>query len=350
MFEIGAPCDRLRISRHVRLGRRAPATDAGTSTQGNPSRIQPITGLYPLDCRTLRAVSFALLYLTVVAAAVAPPRAPIRWAAGLVREKLTLSEVDTRTKHADAPHWEHEFPLDLADVVSVAERKQRFVAALLPVIAEEDRHIASQRAWLEKNRRRLVRGTAKAADRQGLAALVREYRLARRFAVPGTGPVPARLFEELLLRVDSLPPSLVLAQAAIESGWGTSRFLREGHNLFGQWVTGETPGLIPAEATVADYRLATYDSVAYSVRSYLRNVNTHRAYRQLRRWRADLRAAGAPLDSTILSAGLVRYSQRGDAYVEELLEIIRGNRLDRLDTPAVRLASNRSGWSSSAAR
>jgi len=300
--------------------------------------------------RRFRAASFALLYLSVVATALAPPFPPLRWAGDLLGHPVRLVHRARGAPKADAARWENQFPLNLADVVSVAERKQRFIAALLPVVDEENHRIAEQRAWLEKNRRRLIRGTATDTARRELAMLVRDYRLTPRFAVPAAGPVPARLFEELLLRVDCLPASLVLAQAAIESGWGTSRFLREGNNLFGQWVTGETPGLVPTEASVADYRLATYDSVAYSVRSYLRNINSHRAYRQLRRSRADLRAAGVLLDSTILSAGLVRYSQRGEAYVEELLEIIRGNRLDRLDTPAVQLASSRSGWGLPAAR
>jgi len=285
-----------------------------------------------------------------MAASLVPGLPPLRWAGDLLDHPVRLVHRAMGAPEAESARWENQFPLDLADVISVAERKQRFVAALLPVVEEENHHIAEQRAWLVKNRRRLIRGTATDTDRRGLAALIRDYRLARRFAVPATGPVPVRLYEELLLRVDSLPASLVLAQAAIESGWGTSRFLREGNNLFGQWVTGETPGLVPADSTAADYRLATYDSVTYSVRSYLRNVNTHRAYRQLRRWRADLRAAGAPLDSTILSAGLVRYSQRGEAYVEELLEIIRGNRLDRFDTAAVQLASSRSWWGLPATR
>jgi len=340
--------DRLGIS--PLLWRRGPATVHDDRTGRRLSPSPRFAGSDPLGRRRFRAASFALLYLSVVATALAPPFPPLRWAGDLLGHPVRLVHRARGATEADAARWENQFPLDLADVVSVAERKQRFIAALLPVVEAENHHVAEQRAWLEKNRRRLIRGTATDTARRGLATLVRDYRLARRFAVPAAGPVPARLFEELLLRVDSLPSSLVLAQAAIESGWGTSRFLREGNNLFGQWVTGETPGLVPAEASVADYRLATYDSVAYSVRSYLRNINSHRAYRQLRRWRADLRAAGAPLDSTILSAGLVRYSQRGEAYVEELLEIIRGNRLDRLDTPAVQLASSRSGWGLPATR
>jgi Bax protein len=224
------------------------------------------------------------------------------------------------------------FPHDLADVASPAERKNLFLTSLRPVVTEENQWIAAQRRWLLDTRRRLVHGRASLAERGALMDLARYYRLPRHLAVPRTGRVSPQVIAELLLRVDTLPPSLVMAQAAIESGWGTSRFVREGNNLFGQWVTGDTPGLLPFGADPADgYRVATYDSVSHSVRSYLRNLNTHRAYRQLRRWRADLRAAGEPLDSTILSAGLVRYSQRGEAYVEELLRVIRGNRLDVYD-------------------
>jgi Bax protein len=338
---------RLCIPHVLRRSSTGLAEDQGERQRGEPSPTASPADSAGLGPRRSRALSFTVLYLAVVAAAIVPPRAAIRWADDLIGHAAQRLGDATESS---GPRWQNKFPLDLADVVSVAERKQRFVAALLPVVKAESLRIAEQRAWLVKNQRRLIRGTATATLRHGLTKLVREYRLARRFTVPATGPVPPRLVEELLPRIDSLPPSLVLAQAAIESGWGTSRFLREGNNLFGQWVTGETPGLAPAEAKLADYRVATYDSVAYSVRSYLRNINTHRAYRQLRRWRADLRAVDAPLDSTILSAGLVRYSQRGEAYVEELLDIIRGNRLDRFDATSVQLASNRSGWGLSTER
>ena len=235
-----------------------------------------------------------------------------------------------------------DFPHDLADVASPAKRKHLFLTSLRPVVDQENQWVAAQRRWLLDTRRRLVRGKATPAEMQALRDLATYYRLPTYLTVPATGGVSPPVIGELLLRVDTLPPSLVMAQAAIESGWGTSRFVREGNNLFGQWVTGDTPGLVPVRADPADgYRVATYDTVSHSVRSYLRNLNTHRAYRQLRRWRADLRAAGEPLDSTILSAGLVRYSQRGEAYVEELLSVIRGNRLDRFDRLPSHLAGTR---------
>ena len=162
----------------------------------------------------MRAVSFTLLYVGVTAAALVSPPALMQWARGAAGTAAQVLSRAGGSPHAGVPRWEREFPLDLGDLASVAERKQRFVAALLPVVREENRHIATQRAWLVKCRRCFVQGSASTAERQRLAALVREYRLTRRFSVPAAGPVPRRLFEDLLLRADTLPPSLVLAQAA----------------------------------------------------------------------------------------------------------------------------------------
>lgn len=296
--------------------------------------------------RRSRAAAFAVFCLGVAATALFHPLSTgpgaVTRTSAMFQRWVGLDR-ETSVQHGLKP----EFPRDLADIESPAKRKHRFLTSLLPVVAEENRIIAGQRRWLLDMRRRLVHGHVSPAERHGLLDLARYYRLPRHLTVPATGGVPPQVIAELLLRVDTLPPSLVLAQAAIESGWGTSRFVREGNNLFGQWVTGDTPGLVPSDADPADgYRVAAYETVAHSVRSYLRNLNTHRAYRQLRHWRADLRAAGEPLDSMILSASLVRYSERGEAYVEDLLRVIRGNRLDLLDhgeRPAVRLASTR--WS-----
>ncbi len=221
------------------------------------------------------------------------------------------------------------FPGDLARVTSIPDRKRRFLDALRPVVEQENQRVAEQRRWLTSRREAMASGRLFARERRYLAFLVREYRLPAHLQPPATGPIPAATIAELLLRVDTLPASLVLAQAAMESGWGTSRFVQEGNNLFGQWVTGDTPGLRPREAAAdAGYRLAAYHSAAHSVRSYLRNINTHRAYRSLRRLRARLRAEGRPVDGITLAAGLRLYSQRGEAYVEAIRQIIRENHLE----------------------
>jgi len=258
--------------------------------------------------RLLAATAFTLLAGVAVGVGIGPARSP-ETVAGMAQIS--------------------PFPRDLARVTSIPERKQRFLDALVPVVEAENQRVAEQRRWLQSRHSALATGRLFARERRTLTSLAREYRLPAHLRPAAIGPVPTATVAELLLRVDTLPSSLVLAQAAMESGWGTSRFVHEGNNLFGQWVTGDTPGLAPRDAApTADYRLAAYDSAANSVRSYLRNINTHRAYRSLRRLRARLRAEGRPVDGTTLAAGLRAYSQRGEAYVTEIRRIIRHNRLE----------------------
>lgn len=142
----------------------------------------------------------------------------------------------------------------------------------------------------------------------------------------------AALVRELILRVDIIPTSLVLAQAANESAWGTSRFAREANNIFGQWCFDEGCGLVPERrASNASHEVRAFDSVESSVRAYFRNINTNHTYAYLRELRADMRERGEPLNSLILAHGLTRYSERGHAYVDELQSIIRFNGLANLD-------------------
>ena len=144
-------------------------------------------------------------------------------------------------------------------------------------------------------------------------------------------------FTELLMRVDVVPPSLSLAQAASESGWGTSRFAAEGNSLFGQWTWGK--GLKPTEqrtSKLGDYRVAAFDSTAQAAYSYALNLNTARAYRALRLKRADLRRQNLRISGTVLAETLVNYSERGQAYVDDLKALIRENRLDDADDASPR--------------
>ena len=134
------------------------------------------------------------------------------------------------------------------------------------------------------------------------------------------------------MRVDEVPVSLVLAQAANESGWGTSRFAAEGNALFGQWSFGGS-GMLPSEqrASLGDYRVAAFESPLLSVIAYMRNLNTHNAYARLRELRAAARAAGEEPSGYELAAGLDRYSERGQDYVDELRSMIDFNGLRPTD-------------------
>lgn len=163
-------------------------------------------------------------------------------------------------------------------------------------------------------------------ERARLQAIAADYRL-------GEADLSERdLVRELVRRVDVLPASLVLAQAANESGWGMSRFAREGNNIFGQWCFDEGCGLVPERrGGDASHEVRAFASVEASVKAYFRNINTHRSYEDLRVLREAMRMQDLPLDSMVLARGLTGYSERGQAYVTELQDIIRINQLKYRD-------------------
>jgi Bax protein len=213
-------------------------------------------------------------------------------------------------------------PRDLPDLMDVGERKTVFLSLMLPLILEANAHIALER-------RRLRSAIERRADGQVLPPELIDWLagLAKRYKVP-----PGRL-DALLLRVDSVPPSLALAQAAAESGWGTSRFAIEGNAIFGQWTTAGGKGLVPLERPEGmTYKVRSFDRLIDSVNAYLLNLNTHRSYDGFREARAAMRQAGTPPDGAALAGELQRYSERGQEYVDLLRGIIRKNRLSPLDT------------------
>jgi Bax protein len=131
--------------------------------------------------------------------------------------------------------------------------------------------------------------------------------------------------------MDIIPTSLAIAQAAKETGWGTSRFAQEGNALFGQWTwSGE--GLKPKEAKEgADHKVMKFNILQASVRAYQRNLNTHSSYKGFRTARAELRDSKKPLDSIKLSSYLDKYAETGSQYVEVLQKIIIQNKLKDFD-------------------
>ena len=135
----------------------------------------------------------------------------------------------------------------------------------------------------------------------------------------------------LKVRMDEIPVSLAIAQAAKETGWGTSRFALKGNALFGQWTwSGE--GLKPKNADAGkDHKVMKFHSLQLSVRAYLRNLNTHSTYKNLRKARTKLRNQNKPLDSLILSKHLDKYAETGSQYIEVLQKIIEQNNLKDFD-------------------
>jgi len=141
-----------------------------------------------------------------------------------------------------------------------------------------------------------------------------------------------QIIGELLIKIDEVPPSLVVAQAINESGWGRSRFAREANNLFGMWCYTPGCGLVPERRRANDkHEVKRYASIQASVDEYLRNINRNKAYVELRALRAEQRQRLQPLSGDYLAQGLRRYSSIGAEYVNRIRNIIRTRELARLD-------------------
>ena len=217
-------------------------------------------------------------------------------------------------------------PAGMEAIGSIEERKRVFLRVLLPLVLAENEQILDDRARVLGIARSLGADEILArAEHRELTSIALGY-LFR----PRDGTWSADDIAELLRRVDAVPPSLALAQAAVESGWGTSRFAREGNALFGQ-SAWDGAGMAPMGRADPPYRVATFDTLQDSVAAYMANLNTHRAYRTFRRLRSEQRAAGAPMDAGALAGTLLAYAETGEAYARLLREVIDDNDLPTYD-------------------
>lgn len=141
-------------------------------------------------------------------------------------------------------------------------------------------------------------------------------------------------FASLLIRINSIPPSLVMAQAANESAWGTSRFAIEGNNLFGQWCFSKGCGIVPSQRAAGDiHEVTEFKTPLASVRSYMLNLNRHARYTNLRHLREQQIKQQGYATGLFLAAGLLGYSEKGSEYVKEIRGMIRTNHLESYDRP-----------------
>jgi Bax protein len=210
-----------------------------------------------------------------------------------------------------------QLPPDLAAQAPQA-RKQLFLRALLPLVLAENARIRRQRAFLQAA---FARPALDESTRAQLQAIASYYRI--------SGDLSDRqLRRHLLTRVDGVPVALALAQAAAESGWGTSRLAVRHNNLFGHFIPRADGSQRPAR----------FKNLGTAVRAYAHNINAGPAYEALRQTRARLRSLGRTADSLQLAGRLERYSIRGADYIEEIRHLIRSNRLQALEALAVKPA------------
>lgn len=211
-------------------------------------------------------------------------------------------------------------PSALATVAETTTKKALFYKSVLPLVLQVNDEILRDRARLERLGNELARGQVPTAiDRLWLAMMSDRYNVKRDDTAA------------LLHQVDVIPPSLALAQAATESGWGTSRFAVEGNALFGQWTYAKG-NLVPSDrGDGKGHMIRKFETLIDSVRAYAKNLNTHRAYREYRDMRAQLRSTNKPLDGRVLAGALHRYSELGVEYVNAIRAMISHNSLRRFD-------------------
>jgi Bax protein len=207
-------------------------------------------------------------------------------------------------------------PQEMKRIENIKKRKNLFIQIILPLIIKENNNIKLDRkklfSILNKNKNTKL-------EINWLTLKFKQY-----------GVINKDL-STLKIRMDEVPVSMAIAQAAKETGWGTSRFAQEGNALFGQWTwSGE--GIKPAGAdTDSKHKVMKFKVLQASVKAYQRNLNTHSSYKEFRSARAEFRDKKKELDSLILSKYLDKYAETGKEYVKILQQIIRQNKLTDFD-------------------
>ena len=224
-----------------------------------------------------------------------------------------------RNKKKVKPIYFTKLPKDLDTIKNVKEKKETFLQILLPLVVAENEKIKKDREYLLK----ILKGNVSEKSKKWLNKKYKAYK------------VSDRDINELIEKIDIIPTSIALAQAAKESGWGTSRFALEGNAIYGQW-TWNGDGIEPLEKTKnQNHKILKFPLLRASVKAYIINLNTHRGYKSFRVKRANLRKQNKKLAGIDLIHELENYAQTGKEYTKILEKIIKQNDLDELETVTI---------------
>ena len=235
-----------------------------------------------------------------------------------VADKVTAQIVE-KIKITEKPLHQVNLP-DFAAIYDIPTKKRQFFDFVRPAIEAKNTKLVEDRTKLEYWHEQISLGLGLTVEEQtSLQTLIKAYRINKEAST-------LQQINDLLVRVDIIPTSLVLVQAANESAWGTSRFARIGLNFFGIWCYKKGCGMVPGgRNTGAKHEVAAFQSVDAAVSGYFNNINKHNAYHVFRTIRAELRAQDQALDAEILATGLLPYSERGVQYVLDITDMLRHN-------------------------
>ena len=238
----------------------------------------------------------------------------------LLEEKLNIKlfDIDYIKKSKKVPNIIiSKFPNDFKNIYSASLRKDLFIKVALPLIVKENESLISQNLKIEKLKNKF--DFINRREALWLRKKMEEYK------------VSTNSIGELLMKIDAIPVSIALSQAAVESGWGSSRFASEGNALFGQYVWGDGKGIVPEERSEDEiHKIKSFKNLQSSVSSYMKNLNSNFHYDEFRLNRYVMRKNGIVLDGIYLSDFLYNYSTEKD-YPEKIKKIIQSNSLDDFD-------------------
>ncbi|MDC1245325.1 glucosaminidase domain-containing protein [Pelagibacteraceae bacterium] len=247
------------------------------------------------------------------------PTGSVRLSAATIEElfkSTNYSLEDVRKTKLVKPITLTLLPNEIKKIENTKKRKDLFIQIILPLIIKENNNIRF-------DRKKLFSVLNKSKNTK-----IEKIWLNSKFKQYG---VENKDLSTLKIRMDEVPVSMAIAQAAKETGWGTSRFAQEGNALFGQW-TWSGDGIKPSDAdTDSTHKVMKFKILQASVRAYQRNLNTHSSYKDFRSARAELREKGEKLDSIMLSEYLDKYAEIGKEYVIVLQQIIKQNNLTDFD-------------------
>ena len=210
---------------------------------------------------------------------------------------------------------------DFAAIADITEKIKQFFAYFLPEIRRQNSIVLREREVVMALSSQYAQVPVLSPQHRAVLD-----RLAKKYQLVDEESTRA-LLRELVKRVDVIPPALILVQAANESAWGTSRFAQDGYNFFGLWCFRKGCGFVPTERGDEEaHEVAKFRNLSHAVMTYIRNLNRHYAYAELRDIRANLRAKNRPITAEALAQGLRSYSIRGQEYIDEILSMIRVNR------------------------
>ena len=241
-------------------------------------------------------------------------------------ENLKYDLKSIRLGQSVKPVYLSKLPKDLKKIKSTNKRKDTFIKIVMPLILSENEKIL-------EDRKKLFRILGKQSNTMG-----EKVWLKRRFK---DYDIKGEDIAELKLRMDIVPTSIAIAQAAKESGWGTSRFALEGNAMYGQWTWGGE-GIEPSKKDKEkEHKILKFPKLQSSVAAYMKNLNTHRGYSEFRDKRSKIREKKQEVNGLDLVDYLYNYAQTGSEYVKTLKIIIQQNNLNDFDS-SILMNSSRS--------